>query len=169
MRSLWLPSAPTRDKDGVNAVMLIAEAACFYKKMNMTLVDAIEALYKEYGVFGERTVSITLPGKDGGEKMQNIMRTLREVGVEKVGPRGNEHRATICEGAQERRIVPCARTGLGLRASSAPNRRSRSTPVRSAKAMRRPTRCLIPMWKACASSWAWTKARLRACRRRYCV
>ena len=52
----------------------------------MTLVDAIEALYKEYGVFGERTVSITLPGKDGLEKMQSIMRTLREVGVEKVGP-----------------------------------------------------------------------------------
>ena len=82
----FLSGTDVRDKDGVNAVMLIAEAACFYKKMNMTLVDAIEALYKEYGVFGERTVSITLPGKDGLEKMQSIMRTLREVGVEKVGP-----------------------------------------------------------------------------------
>ena len=72
--------------DGVNAVMLIAEAACYYKKMDMTLVDAIEELYKEFGTFGERTVSIVLPGKDGLEKMQTIMQTLRAEGVEKVGP-----------------------------------------------------------------------------------
>ena len=82
----FLSGTDVRDKDGVNAVMLIAEAACYYKKMDMTLVDAIEELYKEFGTFGERTVSIVLPGKDGVEKMQTIMQTLRAEGVEKVGP-----------------------------------------------------------------------------------
>ena len=82
----FLSGTDVRDKDGVNAVMLIAEAACYYKKMDMTLVDAIEELYKEFGTFGERTVSIVLPGKDGVEKMQKIMQTLRAEGVEKVGP-----------------------------------------------------------------------------------
>ncbi|HIS03182.1 MAG TPA: phospho-sugar mutase [Candidatus Pullichristensenella avicola] len=82
----FLSGTDVRDKDGVNAVMLIAEAACFYKKQGMTLVDAIEALYKQYGVFGERTVSITLPGKDGVEKMQKIMRALREAPLTQVGP-----------------------------------------------------------------------------------
>ena len=82
----FLSGTDVRDKDGVNAVMLIAEAACYYKKMDMTLVDAIEELYKEFGTFGERTVSIVLPGKDGLEKMQKIMQTLRAEGVEKVGP-----------------------------------------------------------------------------------
>ena len=82
----FLSGTDVRDKDGVNAVMLIAEAACYYKKMDMTLVDAIEALYKKYGVFGERTVSITLPGKDGVAKMQAIMRALREAPLTQVGP-----------------------------------------------------------------------------------
>ncbi len=82
----FLSGTDVRDKDGVNAVMLIAEAACYYKKMDMTLVDAIEELYREFGTFGERTVSIVLPGKDGLEKMQTIMQTLRAEGVEKVGP-----------------------------------------------------------------------------------
>ena len=82
----FLSGTDVRDKDGVNAVMLIAEAACYYKKMDMTLVDAIEELYKEFGTFGERTVSIVLPGKDGLEKMRTIMQTLRAEGVEKVGP-----------------------------------------------------------------------------------
>ena len=82
----FLSGTDVRDKDGVNAVMLIAEAACYYKKMNMTLVDAIEELYEEFGVFGERTVSVVLPGKDGLEKMQAIMKALRDEGVEKVGP-----------------------------------------------------------------------------------
>ena len=82
----FLSGTDVRDKDGVNAVMLIAEAACYYKKKGMTLVDAIEELYEEFGVFGERTVSVVLPGKDGLEKMQAIMKALRDEGVEKVGP-----------------------------------------------------------------------------------
>ena len=72
--------------DVLTGFKFIAEAACYYKKMDMTLVDAIEELYKEFGTFGERTVSIVLPGKDGLEKMQTIMQTLRAEGVEKVGP-----------------------------------------------------------------------------------
>ena len=73
----FLSGTEVRDKDGVNAVMLIAEAACFYKQQGMTLVDAIEALYGKYGVYGERTVSVSLPGKDGLERMRAIMCALR--------------------------------------------------------------------------------------------
>ena len=74
----YLSGTDVRDKDGVNACMLIAEAACYYRERNMTLVDAMEALYRQYGFFGEKAVSVTLSGKDGLEKMDRLMRRLRQ-------------------------------------------------------------------------------------------
>ena len=83
----YLSGTDVRDKDGVNACMLIAEAACWYKKnYGCTLVDAIDRLYEQYGYYGDKVTSFVLPGKDGLEKMQTIMQTLRAEGVEKVGP-----------------------------------------------------------------------------------
>ena len=83
----YLSGTDVRDKDGVNACMLIAEAAAWYKKMyNKTLVDAIDMLYEQYGYYGDKVTSFVLPGKDGLEKMRTIMQTLRDEGVEKVGP-----------------------------------------------------------------------------------
>ncbi len=82
----YLSGTDVRDKDGVNACMLIAEAACFYKQRGMTLVDAIEALYAQYGYFGERTISLTFPGKDGLKKMQGIMFGLRKNPPAAIGP-----------------------------------------------------------------------------------
>ena len=67
-----------RDKDGVNACMLIAEAAAWYKKQDMTLAEGLEMLYEKYGHYGEKVQSFVLSGKDGLEKMQVIMKTLRE-------------------------------------------------------------------------------------------
>ena len=68
-----------RDKDGVNACMLIAEAAAWYKKKyGCTLVDAIDRLYEEYGWYGDRVTSFVLPGKDGLAKMQQVMQSLRD-------------------------------------------------------------------------------------------
>ena len=70
---LRLAGTDVRDKDGVNACMLIAEAACWYKKnFNKTLVDAIDMLYQQYGYYGDKVVSFVCPGKDGLETMQNL-------------------------------------------------------------------------------------------------
>ncbi len=75
----YLSGTDVRDKDGVNACMLIAEAACWYKKMfGKTLADAIDMLYEKYGYFGDKVTSFVLPGKDGLEKMQHTMAALRE-------------------------------------------------------------------------------------------
>lgn len=74
----YLSGTDVRDKDGVNACMLIAEAAAWYKKMyNKTLVDAIDMLYEQYGYYGDKVTSFVLPGKDGLEKMQAVMQALR--------------------------------------------------------------------------------------------
>ena len=75
----YLSGTDVRDKDGVNACMLIAEAACWYKKnYGCTLVDAIDRLYEQYGYYGDRVTSFVLPGKDGLEKMQSVMKALRD-------------------------------------------------------------------------------------------
>lgn len=75
----YLSGTDVRDKDGVNACMLIAEAASWYKKMyDKTLADAIDMLYEKYGYFGDKVTSFVLPGKDGLEKMQHTMAALRE-------------------------------------------------------------------------------------------
>ncbi len=74
----YLSGTQVRDKDGVNACMLIAETAAFYKKRGMTLYDALMGLYKKYGWFLEKTMSHTLTGKDGQAKIASIMRSLRE-------------------------------------------------------------------------------------------
>ncbi len=74
----YLSGTDVRDKDGVNACMLIAEAASWYKKMyNKTLVDAIDMLYEQYGYYGDKVTSFVLPGKDGLAKMQQVMQALR--------------------------------------------------------------------------------------------
>ncbi len=75
----FLSGTDVRDKDGVNACMLIAEAASWYKKMyDKTLADAIDMLYEKYGYYGDKVTSFVLPGKDGLEKMQHTMAALRQ-------------------------------------------------------------------------------------------
>ena len=66
-----------RDKDGVNASLLLCEAACACMERGETLYDALQALYKKYGYFVEKGVSITLPGKDGVEKIKSMMQALQ--------------------------------------------------------------------------------------------
>ena len=66
-----------RDKDGVVATMLIAEMAAFYKTKGMSPYEALQNIYKKYGYFVERTISITMPGKDGMEKMAELLKNLR--------------------------------------------------------------------------------------------
>ena len=73
----FLSSTFVRDKDGVNASLLIAEAAAWAKTQGKTLYDILQEIYKTYGYYVEKVVSVTLPGKDGVAKMQGIMKGLR--------------------------------------------------------------------------------------------
>ena len=73
----FLSSTFVRDKDGVNASLLIAEAAAWAKMQGKTLYDILQEIYKTYGYYVEKVVSVTLPGKDGLAKMQEIMKNLR--------------------------------------------------------------------------------------------
>ena len=67
-----------RDKDGVVATMLIAEMAAYYRTKGKTLYDALCDIYEKYGYFAEKTVSFTMPGKDGMAKMSEILSGLRK-------------------------------------------------------------------------------------------
>lgn len=66
-----------RDKDAVQAVFMLAEIANHYKLKGLTLVDALESIYKTYGYYYEYTKNITLPGLSGLEKIGLIMDHFR--------------------------------------------------------------------------------------------
>ena len=73
----YLVGNHARDKDGVVASMLIAEMAAYYAQKGKSLYEALQDIYKKYGFYAEKTVSFTMPGKDGMEKMANILAGLR--------------------------------------------------------------------------------------------
>ncbi len=81
----YLKGTYARDKDAVVAAMLIVEMAAYYKKMGMTLYDALMNMYEKYGYFKETTVNVTMPGLDGVEKMQALMNTLRKAPPVEIG------------------------------------------------------------------------------------
>ena len=81
----FLSGTEVRDKDGVNAVMLIAEAAAYYKKRGMTLADAVDELGAKYGYYADHVKSVTFPGKEGGAKMASIMDMLHSEKLESIG------------------------------------------------------------------------------------
>ncbi len=74
----YLSGTDVRDKDGVNASMLIAETAAWYKKQGMTLYDGLQSLYKKYGYYDAKVTSVALAGKDGLAKMAQLMQNLRQ-------------------------------------------------------------------------------------------
>ena len=74
----YLVGNHARDKDGVVATMLIAEMAAYYKTKGKSLYEALQDIYNKYGFYTERTVSFTMPGKDGMDKMAKILAGLRE-------------------------------------------------------------------------------------------
>ena len=74
----YLSGTQVRDKDGVNASLLLCEATCACMEKGETLYDALQRLYQKYGYYKETGVSVVLPGKDGVEKMQAIMDALRK-------------------------------------------------------------------------------------------
>ena len=74
-----------RDKDAVTASMMVAEMAAYYHKKGMTLMDAMNALYEEYGYFKEKTLNLVMPGLDGLQKMKALMDDLRANPPKEIG------------------------------------------------------------------------------------
>ena len=66
-----------RDKDAVQACLIIAEAANYYKKQGKTLFDVLESLYDTFGWYEESQVSLSLAGEEGARRIAQIMSSLR--------------------------------------------------------------------------------------------
>ena len=74
-----------RDKDGITAAMILAEAAAFYKTKGMTLWDKMQEMYKKYGYYQEKQISLVLEGAEGAEKIKQMMDNLRQNPPSKLG------------------------------------------------------------------------------------
>jgi phosphoglucomutase len=73
----YLNGVHVRDKDAVDASMLICQMAQYYKQQGMNLAQAIQALYEKHGFYRNKTVSYSYPGADGNARMAAIMAGLR--------------------------------------------------------------------------------------------
>lgn len=67
-----------RDKDAIQALVMLAEVATYYMEKGQTLYDALLDLYKEYGYFEEKTISVTKSGMEGLKEIATIMQDVRE-------------------------------------------------------------------------------------------
>lgn len=76
----YLVGTHTRDKDAVVSSMLICQMASWYKKQGKTLIDALDEIYNEYGYYLDYLDSFVLEGKNGAEKIQNLMTYFRSKG-----------------------------------------------------------------------------------------
>lgn len=74
----YLSGTYVRDKDAVNAALLICEMTARYLNQNLTLIDVIDNLYSEFGHYKNVLKSFTFTGKSGFEKMESIMAGLRK-------------------------------------------------------------------------------------------
>ncbi len=74
----YLSGKHARDKDGVNAALLICEMAAFYKSKGNSVLKHLNSLYEKYGYYNEKVVSLVFPGLSGMEKIKGIMAGLRE-------------------------------------------------------------------------------------------
>lgn len=73
-----------RDKDAIQAMVILAEITAYHKKHGRTLADALQAIYEKYGYFIEKTLSMTFPGQAGQAKMTQIMAKIREEGLKEI-------------------------------------------------------------------------------------
>ncbi|MRI82154.1 phospho-sugar mutase [Aerococcaceae bacterium DSM 109653] len=74
-----------RDKDAIQALVVLAELTAYHKKHGRTLGDALQAMYDKYGYFYEKTISLSFPGLSGAEQMKQIMHTIRTEGIADMG------------------------------------------------------------------------------------
>lgn len=88
-----------RDKDAIQALVVLAELTAYHKKHGRTLGDALQAMYDKYGYFYEKTISLSFPGLSGAEQMKQIMRTIRTEGIADMGGLKVETTADYLAGA----------------------------------------------------------------------
>ena len=74
----YLSGPHVRDKDGVNAVLLICQMTSMYQKAGITLPEALDALYQTYGWYENGQLVREVPGADGMERMQSRLAALRK-------------------------------------------------------------------------------------------
>ena len=74
----YLSGTHVRDKDAINAGLLVCQMARYYKTQGKDLIDALNDLYEDYGYYANRTVNIAFPGAEGSQTMASIMTSLRE-------------------------------------------------------------------------------------------
>jgi len=89
----YLAGTFARDKDAVQASLLTCEMACAYRLKGMTLLDALEDIYKEYGCYREEVRSFSFAGREGMETMANLMANLRANPPKEVA--GNKVEAVV--------------------------------------------------------------------------
>ena len=77
----YLSGSHVRDKDGVNAALLICEMAAYYKKQGVSLANKLSELYEKYGYSLNKLLSYTFEGEVGMEKMQDFMKSMREAEI----------------------------------------------------------------------------------------
>lgn len=104
-----------RDKDAIQALVLIAEVAAYYKEQDKTLYDGLQDIFHEFGHYKEKTISITMEGIEGAGKIKALMAKFREnapkefagIGVETVEDFETSER-TNQEGVVEAIAMPAA-------------------------------------------------------------
>ncbi len=70
-----------RDKDSIQAILMLCETAAYYREKNMDLVDALNAIYEEYGYYKEGITNISLKGLEGAAKIKRIMEFFRSTDI----------------------------------------------------------------------------------------
>lgn len=70
-----------RDKDSIQAILMLCETAAYYREKGMDLVDALEEIYKEYGYYKEGITNISLKGLEGAAKIKRIMEFFRSTDI----------------------------------------------------------------------------------------
>ncbi len=80
----YLTNTDIRDKDSINASILISEMTYFYKELGLDLVDKLDLIYKEYGYYKNILLTHNFLGEDGMNKMKKIMNNLRELNLNEL-------------------------------------------------------------------------------------
>lgn len=74
-----------RDKDAVSASLMLAEACAYYKKQGKTLIDVLDDLFKKYGFYQEKTISVVLEGIEGQKRIKRMMESYRDIFPTNIG------------------------------------------------------------------------------------
>ena len=83
----YLTGTHVRDKDALNAAVLIYEMAQYHQKKGLDLAEALDALYRSYGYYANRTVNMAFPGVEGARTMKTLMEHLRTSSMEQLAGR----------------------------------------------------------------------------------